>query len=309
MSKYIIVNRNLVGDALMATPGIGKFKELHPNDEVIMIAGPEPYMEIFKDSKCATQILFPTEEQFKRVESKYKRADGMWQEIDGNMVCFLNTSKSFAWATENRVLERVDGVLRASPYHMCFGFANQLGVVPSSTHYFVTLQDWEIEEGKKFVAGLEKPLIFVAAVSKSCISRSTDPRYKGMPPNMMLSPRIWEGVVRTLEDKFTFLFNHGPSEEKLDIPDTSWVSYPLRKTAAICKAAHLVVTIDTGIMHLAQAVDANILSIIAALPSTVTSCDATEGRFKCLDHSPLSRGPYGISTVTSDEIVRAILER
>jgi hypothetical protein len=292
-----------------------------PDDELIMVTGNEEYQNIHNGNPYIDKILKVDEEQEKALVAKYIKYDpnemfrgrGKLEEFETKsgkeLACVLDSLKAFYWCTKHPKLEqtKVNGRMNtivAIP-HLSYGFADQLKVNIDGTHYDVYLTEEEIEYGKQYVNKHDKPVLLCAPLSRSCTSR--DPSKK-LPPNNMLSAEVWNSVIEALEKEYDFVFLAGPNEPILEGVKGEWeCGLPIRKVAGICKACAAVVSIDTGIGHVAQAVDANIVSIRASLPRSRTSVEATRGRYYCVDHTEQNPAvKTGIQYVEAEEIVTGI---
>lgn len=316
--RHIILNHNLLGDSLFPHPAIRGYKQrLPPTDTIIMVVGPEQYNLIHDGNPYIDSVIHVSHEQFDQLSEKYcKGVRGKWCVVSSkngqDRAIILDVNAAYLWCTTHPRLTmlKIGGVSRAKaiPPNLTEGFAQQFNLNIDSPHYDVVLTDEELVYGEEYVSKFKKPLLVCAAISSSCSSRSTKPGEENMPANKMLSAEVWNEVVTCLKDEYDFIFTAASNEKLLDI-DAEWlVGEKIRNVAAICKASACVVSIDTGISHLAAAVDSDMVLIAAAVPSALTS-PQTRGKMKMVDHSDLgSIMLRGISTVTSKEIVEAIYE-
>jgi hypothetical protein len=293
-----------------------------PGDELIMVTGKEEYHSIYAGNPYIDKILRVDEEQEKALVAKYIKYDtneifrgrGKLEEFETksgkDLACVLDAGKAFYWCTRHHKLEqtKVNGRMTTimTVPHLSYGFADQLKVNIDGTHYDICLTEEEIEWGKQYINKHDKPVLLCAALSKSCTSRDTSGIK--LPPNKMISAEIWNSVVEELKGEYDFVFLAGPNEPILEGIKGEWErGLPIRKVAGICKACAAVVSVDTGIGHIAQGVDANIVSICAAVARSQTSVEATRGKYYCVDHT--NQNPAvntGIQYVEAEEIVTGI---
>lgn len=301
--RTLVINHNLLGDALFATPGLAKLKET--TQELVMVVGYEPHNDIFEGTPCVDKVLRATGEQTEQLRRKYSASQGKMVVVDTINACILDINRAFSLAQQQTRFERLGSHLIQTSPHLSEALAAQMGVSIDSTHYHVKLDERDFDAAKVLRSTLGTPLVLCAALSSSCASRK-DGKDSGNPPNKMLSADTWNQIVSLLGHEVSFAFLGGPGEEPLKV-DAPWlIGYPIRTVAALCKLADAVVSIDTGIMHVAQAVDANLVAICAAVLSTLTSCCATGGKYHCVDHSLHSTTPGGISTIDASEVVDGI---
>ena len=321
--RHVLINYNLLGDGLMATPSIRAYKKtLSEDDELVMITSNEQFQKIYEGNPYIDRIVYVTEEQRNKLFTKYVKFDekdlyrgfGKLTEFtdkNGNkeMACIMEVGKAFSWCTKHPKLTQINvgGINRTFTVvpHFAYAFADQLKVTIDSPHYDIWLTEEEIAWGESYLKSYKKPVLLCAALSKSCTSR--DPKVSGLPANKMLAVSVWNEVIEELKGDYDFVFVAGPGEPLIEV-NVNWEQgLPIRQVASLCKAAKSVVSVDTGIGHIAQGVDANIVSICAAVPRSLTSVEHTKGKYYCVDHTnenPLVE--QGIHNVTSREIVDGI---
>ena len=317
-----------LGDFLFTTPAIRAYKQRLPEgDELVAAVGNEQFMKIAEGNPYIDKLVYISEAQHKTLIAKYTKYDdkdtykGLGKLVefptksgDKEMGCVLEVGKAFNWCSKHPKLTQLEVGGVKKPFvvvpHFSYGFADQLGVNIDSTHYDICLTEEEIQEGRDYLSNkYEKPVILCAALSKSCTSRHslTHPGEPDFSANKMLSAEIWNTVVEEMKGDYDFVFVAGPSEPLIAINAPWEQGLPIRKVTSMCKASKAVVSIDTGVGHLAAGVDANIVSICAAVPRSLTSIEHTRGKYYCVDHTQENPFlPQGINHVTAEEIIEGI---
>lgn len=291
--RYNIFNRNLLGDGLMATPAMRAFaNKLGPDDEFYLFTQREPhtyiygYIPYFKETFAIDfdnpppELEVPTEK-------------GKWLDTKNGKSIYINIGMSF------------NNAVRMGESH-AQGYAKQLDVYPltdlsydagiCSNHMNVAMQFYN----EQFVAaaGL-RPIIIISHISRSCASRA------GQPANKMLSPEVWREVVENLQDKYFFVFITDKEEDNESIKgfgDCGYMdSVPIFIVGAFLKLCHMLITVENGMLVLAQAVGANILGIAGAGP-LYFYWTGTKGESLIIDYT--GRGPH---VVSADKIITSIL--
>lgn len=305
--RTVIINHNLLGDALMCTPGIVEYKK-QTDSEVVLIVGPESYNDILLDSLCADKVIKANDEQINKLKVKYAEVKGKLGQVGNDMACLMNINDAFELSRHKAYFFRnQEGVLCKAGPQLSEALAKQLNVTITDTHYSVLLNDTDFSNADAELSQYKKPVLLCAALSSSCSSRKSATELSGKKPNKMLDNKVWQVVVDHYKKDFDFVFVGGKNELGLDVFGVKWAKgLPIRTVGAMCKKSAAVVSIDTGIMHIAQAVDANLVSVCGAVLSDSTSCHATKGKYYCVDHSECSSGPYGISSIEPEEIISGI---
>jgi len=295
----------------MTFPAIEKFIEVHKDEEILLIT-PENQ----------TTILFemaPTLLGAKLVKVHPEIYDRLLPPVKGQLstrinstgieerYCVLNASSALEWCIRNMRPKRVGNQVILSPSHLSKGFAYSLGVSISKQKVDLVIP----KETEKI--GPEEPYIVFSVLSHSdCSRKLIDNKYvqSGNPANKMVRPEIWSEVLKHLGKRHRKIFVAGSNEELFDIEGAEWIiGKPLDQVARLLKESDLVVSIDNGIGHVAEYLDCNILSIIAAVPESLIGVNATKGRYYCVNHSTDGFGDkVGIWTITAEDILKGIFE-
>lgn len=285
-------------------------KSLNKEDELIVVVGPEGYNTIFDTNPYIDHVIKASYDQLNLLNHKYylpglneyKTKSG-----EKEYACRLDCGKAFSWSLQHPSVRILDEKAITFPPHMALGFCDQLKTSIDELKYNIYLTDQEIEEGREYLSSkYKKPVILVGAISRSCTSR------EGRPPNKMVSEKVWSRVIEDLSADFDLIFLGAKNEEPLDLNVEWLMGMPIRKVAALCRAAELVISIDGGISHLTGAADGNLLLINAAVITTMI-CPTTNGKLGLIDKSLFSSSrEKGISSVSSKEIIaeaRSLVEK
>lgn len=281
--KHNIFNLNLLGDGLMATPAMRAFaSKLPPEDELYLFTQSEQHTYIYgwiPYFKGAYSIDFdkpPTDLEIPKVR-------GEWVDTKNGRSIFIDIGMAFNHATHFN-----------EPYAQ--GYAKQLGVYPlEDLHYDAGVSEQHMNMSIQFYnenfipAAGDRPIVIVSHVSRSCASRA------GERPNKMLYPDVWKQVVEGLEKDYFLVFIAEKDEDNADIKgfgDCGYMdSVPIFMVGAFIKMCHLFITIENGMIILAQAIDANVLGIVGAVPPSFF-WTGTKGQSLILDYA--HRGPASI---------------
>ena len=309
MTKHCLVTNELLGDSLMAEVAIRNYKNtLSENDQLIVVVGPEPYTPIFEGNPYIDTLIKANDDQIKALRAKYHLPGiSKYKNKNGELefACNLNSSAAFSWCSRNPSMKRVDGKIQTQIPHLSLGFCKQLNVGLDKLKYDLFLTEDEKKEGEDYLKQYKKPVILVGALSRSCTSRSDKPWEKDLPPNKMVSEKVWKEVVKQLSPDFEIIFLAAKNEPLLEV-DTTWiVGMPIRQVASLQRLAALNIVIDSGLAHSSAAVDGNILAIYAAVPESMIGTYHTLGKYDKVDKSIDGRiTPNAIGNVTPEEIIQ-----
>ena len=120
--------------------------------------------------------------------------------------------------------------------------------------------------------GEGRPVVVVARHSVSCHSNAP-----GYPPNKCVANRHWHALSVWLDKQgFRPLAIGSPSEAR-DERYAAWAGaraydLPIRDVAGLLSASRAVLSVDTGIRHLAAAVGANLYCVSGAIPLSLIRC-------------------------------------
>jgi ADP-heptose:LPS heptosyltransferase len=286
----------------MATPAIRAFRKCW-DGELYMLLNNEEFQKIHLGNPYVDGCIMVSGEEKDKIINKYPRCkdssftaekhEGKNKTGGIDRVIVLDTSLSFSWCS-----------IRPVKLHLCYGYAAQLGVSIDSTRYDINLTEEEIQEGKDYLRNFKHPVILCGALSSSCTSQNhiRHPGSAVLPANKMLSSNVWNAVIEKYKGEYDFVFLGSEKEETIPV-NAEWAKgLPIRKVAAMCKSCEGVISIDTGIGHIAAGVGANIVSINSAVPRNLVSVDGGTGKYYCIDRYQFG----GIQSVTPEDIIEGI---
>lgn len=177
----------------------------------------------------------------------------------------MDCSQAFAWGSQaGRTIAE--------------GFGEIVGAPLTDLRYVYRMTAEERAAGVALAKELGDggPVVLVARHSASCASN--DPRVR--VPNKCVPNRIWVEVANWLRSQGITPVALGSQKEFKDIRYQPWpgkklYGHPIREVAALLAAGQAVLSIDTGIRHLAAAVGANLFTISCAIPLSLIRCTAT----------------------------------
>lgn len=194
MSMLHIINHQLLGDSLMATPALKRLNEMKVDFTVYFLD--EGIMNIYRDCRFMKNKVWgtlpPAGEQAIRLEAGH--------------------ALNFAMSTG---------------LHYAYGFANQLGVTidsPVPDCDFASINP--IYKHFNYAGKRSAPLLLIFPESSSCSGKS------GQKPNKMLPAQTWRAFYQANKTKYDIFFVH-PTEGLPDLPcianrDIRTVAYMLR---------------------------------------------------------------------------------
>jgi len=339
MALAILINHNLLGDSLMTTPAVREFKRrLGPEYKVAMFAQDasfqrmlegNPYIDILQfisdtDRMKLIEKLSPKPPDIKDCENilyDTTVSGKLWERPNGDLFCILDPGAAMGWCGRRTSVtkvencydekgEKMENVFSIKKPHLSHGFADQLGVTLSDTHYDLVIDSSNIKAAKDYLSNHSKPVIVCAALSSSCTSRH-HLYHPGEKPlgyaNKMIDASVWNKVIEALKDKYDFVFLAAKNEPRIDVNDVEWLEgLDIKTVAALCKLAKCTISIDTGISHVCAAVDGPMVLMTAAVESGLT-VPSSNGPLRVIDYSVQSGKPRrGIAFVTAEEIIENV---
>jgi len=255
--KYGLFGSHLLGDSLMQTPAIRALKSMRPEARIeyyhsadkpgaAMLEG-NPYLD-----RLEVLAVWPRE----RSDHPFPRF------VAGDMLCPLDALQAYRWGeSHGRTLAE--------------GFGHALGVTVTDLRYDYAMTAEERERGRALVDkyGSGRPLVVVGRHSASCHSNAGD----GTPANKSVPNRHWHELSAWLARKGFRALAIGSRSDARDEHYAAWegpraYDLPIRDVAALLAASHAVLTIDSGIRHLAAAVGANLYCVSGAVPLSLIRC-------------------------------------
>jgi ADP-heptose:LPS heptosyltransferase len=255
--KYGLFGSHLLGDALMQTPAIRALRSLRP----------EAQIEYYHSVDMPGAAMFEGNPHLDRLEvlavwPRSPRDYPLTRFGAGDAVCPLDALHAYRWG------ERHGRTLAE-------GFGHALGVAVTDLRYDYAMTDAERARGRaladKYGAG--RPVVVVARHSASCHSNAGD----GTPANKCVANRHWYEVSTWLGRQGFQPLAIGTPSDALDERYAAWegaraYDVPIRDVAGLLAASHAVLSVDTGIRHLAAAVGANLYCVSGAIPLSLIRC-------------------------------------
>lgn len=255
--KYGLFGSHLLGDALMQTPAIRALRSLRPNAQIEYYHSADRPGAVMLEGNPNLDLL--------EVLSVWPRSPHDYP-LGGfasdDVVCALDALHAYRWG------ERHGKTLAE-------GFGHALGVTVTDLRYDYSMTDAERARGRALAAdyGDGRPVVVIARHSLSCHSNAGD----GTPANKCVANHHWHEVSIWLgRQGFQPLAIGAPSDAR-DARYAAWegaraYDLPIRDVAALLAASHAVLSVDTGIRHLAAAVGANLYCVSGAVPLSLIRC-------------------------------------
>lgn len=238
---------SLIGDLLMQTPAIRALKKKSPEEKITYFHGTTRNSHVLLQGNPYLDELLVT--------------DGPYGELTNGVDPIIDMD---AWGAH--------GVANAFSTDMLTAFGYLLGVQPSEMdglHYDYVMTAEEVEDAQEFARVLSdgKPLVIIARHSASCSSNSAEYFHQA---NKCLPNRMWVQVAEWLLKEGFQPVAVGSQEDAADSRYAVWpgkkvYGCPLRTVAGLIKYSHAVLSVDTGIRHLAAAVGTNLYCISGAV--------------------------------------------
>lgn len=225
-----IINHQLLGDSLMATPALKKLSEQGTEYTVYFLD--EPIMNIYKH--CT---WMKNKKWGELPPSPQGEGPGVRVKLESGLA--LNHSMS-------------------TGQHYAYGFAQQLGVTITNPtpdcDFFGWPDQYNYSNSLVHLLNIfgisKKPVLLVFPESSSCSSRS------GKKPNKMLPWQTWKDFYDKYRDKYRIYFAAATEIQQLkDYPQI--YDFDIQEIAFLVRSASKVLTVDNGIGHVSNAVGAN----------------------------------------------------
>jgi len=255
--KYGLFGSHLLGDALMQTPAIRAMKALRP----------DVALEYFHGMDKPGKAMLEGNPYLDRLEQLdiWPRHSGDYpftRFAKGDVLCGMDALRAFTWGVANG---------RTLPE----GFGHFLGVDVTDLRYDYAMTDAERERGRALATerGGARPVVVVARHSLSC--DSNDPQIGRA--NKCAANEHWVELSAWLGKQGFHALAVGSGSDAGDPRYAAWeggkaYGLPIREVAALLAASHAVLSVDTGIRHLAAAVGANLYCVSGCIPLSLIRC-------------------------------------
>jgi hypothetical protein len=250
--SIILTGDNLIGDLLMQTPAIRALRQAKPDASIEYQFGQEK----------GTHVLLEHNPYLDSIR------------VGPMLMAYLGTpphpeipmdaAQAYGWGEANgRTLTE--------------GYGSLLGVDVTDIRYDYTITE---EEQVGAYATLDvlspdRPVVFIARHSASC--SSNDDRC-GRIANKCVANRYWIQIAEwLLREGYMPVALGGPGEENdpryREWPGKKLYGQPLREVAALLPLACAVLSVDTGMRHLAAATGTNLYCISGVIPLSLIRCE------------------------------------
>lgn len=257
-----LIGDMLIGDRLMTTPAIRTLKSTYPEDEIHIVI-PQ------RDKNPQVSISEPILHHNPYI-NKIHIGEPEWQEDQEVKNIDMDSMAAYMWAVkESKTIPQGFG-------HLC-----GVGIDDNDITYDYMMTEQEQEDAFRLAMklGESKPLVFVARHSASC--SSNDPKVGWA--NKCLPNYTWVEVAQWLIDQGYVPVAVGSEKEVKDVRYRQWpgkrlYGEPIRNVAALLALSAGVLSVDTGIRHLAASVGANLYCLSGTIPLRQIRCIPLPGK-------------------------------
>jgi ADP-heptose:LPS heptosyltransferase len=255
--KFGLFGSHLLGDALMQTPAIRALRAQWPDATIEYYHGSDkPGMAMLEGNPCLDRL-----EQL-AVWPRHRGDYPFPRFTTADVIRGLVAVQAFMW-----------GIERGKS--LAEGFGHALGVEVTDLRYDYAMTEAERARGRVLVDeyGDGRPVVVVARHSVSC--ESNNPAVGRA--NKCVPNQHWHEVSVWLEKQGYRALAVGSTSDAVDPRFAAWegaraYGLPIRDVAGILAASHAVLSVDTGVRHLAAAVGANLYCISGCVPLSLIRC-------------------------------------
>ncbi len=270
MGEAIFLGLNALGDTLCATPALHAFRRQHPGDTMVCVVQSAPFCHVLDDNPDIDVLIYSEQLYFKGIPEE--TADWIRSlpiDLAGGATLY-RLDMRFACST-------IDAFHR----HISYRFAELVGVEIESPRPFVYLDALHRRAASTLVS---RPFIVFSTNSVSNPEREDK---RGRKKDWPLD-RWAELANRILaEGEFDIAVIGAERDPRLPISGVRMLyGLPIRVVAALLERAACVVTLESGIGHLAYAVDARTVVIYSNMMPPEWARPAELSRFRILYGDP-----------------------
>lgn len=259
--NHILLLPELIGDKIMTTPALAVYKDSLPDsDKLLLLVEDNKANKLVEGYPQDGILTFHNSERDDIVNAIPKD----WDKCSGGKWKKLDCVDAYKFGEKHpTMVKNNQGKIFLNPSHMSYGYAAQLGVRIDSPRYQLTIGGKHYTWARKFLEEREKPTICVAPYSHSCKRFNPD---NPLCAYKTINFKLWEELEERFPE-YSFLYLGASEKEKVTAPNGEWIlGEDLRNIAALIKECSATISVMTGTNHLAQAVDARLVSVCTGEP-------------------------------------------
>lgn len=329
LKRILVRGTNWIGDAVMTTPALNALRSHYPHAEIVMLANPL-VAELFQFHPSVDRVIIYDRKGYHRGVAGFIR---MIKEIRSNR---FDAAFLFQNAIEAALLAICSGVPRRAGYttdgrRLLLNYPVTVTAADKLMHhtdyYCQLLQRLGVSDGDKqlCLACTEDEQLWAASVLESDNVIAINPGAAYGSAKRWLPERFAE-VADTLASRYDakIVLTGGPGEKEIGCEIASAMSAPsvnmvgktsVREMMALLAHSRLLVSNDSGPMHVASAFSVPIVAVFGSTDHT-TTCPASQNVKivrKQIDCAPclLRQCPTDhrcMTAITTDDVLAAAFE-
>lgn len=261
--KWLLYGDDLIGDTLMKTPAIRALKAARPDDTIDYLSGNDKgtFCLLEHNPYLRTVWEVPNRNEGGVCAGLDQAVAGIRGEYD--RCVHLDCSQAFGWGVQNNK-------------SLAEGFGPQLGVPVSSLKYDLIFDAQARQLGRSELETLTggQPYAIIGRHSASCASN--DPAIR--VANKCVANRLWVQAANWLKEQGIVPVAVGAKDDLLDDRYSEWpgerfYGRSLPRLGGAIEAATVVVSVDTGIRHMAAALGTSLYCLSGAIPLSLIRCE------------------------------------
>lgn len=247
MRGTLFAGINLIGDGLATTPAVREWKLAHPKEPVWYLTGKQEASTVLLKNPFIDRVRMYEREEWDKVRSMQGLGNFTKKHL-------FDVGAAFSYGCR-------------AGMHMAQAYGELAGVQVISCRPVLRITDAERAEAAQYIPGYQ----FIVVCPHS-VSSTVETKDRG--GNKLWGDDKWVKLFPILyEMKYAIVSLGGPNDPKLYPEDDALIDelhgLPVRIAAAVMERAAYVVTIDSGLAHIAAALDKNLVEIYPeALPLT-----------------------------------------